>query len=97
MRAELGVRPGALVVPQRAVSELQGGARVAVAGTDGKADIRSIELGPRTGDLWVVEKGLQAGDNVIVSGLQYLRAGTPIAVTPAAGSAAPSPSGQASR
>jgi membrane fusion protein, multidrug efflux system len=80
IRAELGLRPGALVVPQRAVSELQGGARVVVAGADGKAEIRSVELGPRTGDLWVVEKGLKAGDNVIVSGLQYLRPGTPVAV-----------------
>jgi membrane fusion protein (multidrug efflux system) len=96
VRAELGMRPGALVVPQRAVSELQGGARVAVAGADGKADIRSVELGPRTGDLWVVEKGLQKGDNVIVSGLQYLRPGTPVAVKAAAPAAA-SPSAQASR
>src|SRR6185295_10593519 len=66
IRAELGLRPGALVIPQRAVSELQGGARVAVAGADGKAEIRSVELGPRTADLWVVEKGLKRGDNVIV-------------------------------
>jgi membrane fusion protein (multidrug efflux system) len=96
IRAELGMRPGALVVPQRAVSELQGGARVVVAGADGKADIRTVELGPRTGDLWVVEKGLQAGDNVIVSGLQYLRPGTPVAIK-AAGPTAVSPSAQASR
>jgi membrane fusion protein, multidrug efflux system len=97
VRAELGVRPGALVVPQRAISELQGGARVAVAGPDGKAEIRSVELGPRLADLWVVEKGLKLGDNVIVSGLQYLRPGTPIVVKPAAASAAGGPSGQAMR
>lgn len=97
VRAELGVRPGALVVPQRAITELQGGARVAVAGADGKAEIRSVELGPHTADLWVVEKGLKLGDNVIVSGLQYLRPGTPIVVKPAGASAAGSPSGQAAR
>jgi membrane fusion protein (multidrug efflux system) len=97
VRAELGLRSGALVIPQRAVSELQGGARVAVAGTDGKAEIRSVELGPRTGDLWVVEKGLAPGDKVIVSGLQYLRPGTPIAVNPPSGSGGASPSAQASR
>ena len=96
IRAELGLRPGALLVPQRAVSELQGGSRVAVAGADGKADIRSVVLGPRTGDLWVVEKGLQAGDNVIVTGLQYLRPGTPVAIK-AAGPATASPSAHASR
>jgi membrane fusion protein (multidrug efflux system) len=83
IRAEMGMRPNALVVPQRAVTELQGGTRVAVAGADGKAEIRSVELGPRTNDLFVVDKGLKPGDNVIVSGLQYLRPGTPIAVKPA--------------
>ena len=83
IRAELSVRPGALLVPQRAVTELQGGARVAVAGTDGKAEIRAVEVGPRFRDLFVIEKGLKAGDNVIVSGLQYLRAGTPVSAKPA--------------
>jgi membrane fusion protein, multidrug efflux system len=92
VRAELSLRPGALVVPQRAVTELQGGSRVAVAGPDGKADIRAIETGPRVGDLWVVEKGLKAGDSVIVSGLQYLRPGTPVTAKPAPG---PSPVAQA--
>jgi membrane fusion protein (multidrug efflux system) len=83
VRAELDVRPGALVVPQRAVTELQGGSRVAVAGADGKAEIRAVETGPRVGDLFVVEKGLKAGENVIVSGLQYLRPGTPVTAKPA--------------
>jgi membrane fusion protein (multidrug efflux system) len=96
VRAELGMRPGALVVPQRAVTELQGGARVAVAGADGKADIRSVELGPRTADLFVVEKGLQAGEKVIVTGLQYLRPGTPISIQAAASPAA-GPSAEARR
>jgi membrane fusion protein (multidrug efflux system) len=83
IRAELSVRPGALVVPQRAVTELQGGARVAVAGADGKAEIRAVETGPHFRDLWVIEKGVKVGENVIVSGLQYLRAGTPVAAKPA--------------
>ena len=83
VRAQLSVRPNAIVVPQRAVTELQGGSRVAVAGADGKADIRAVETGPRVGDLWVIEKGLRAGENVIVSGLQYLRPGTPITAKPA--------------
>jgi len=97
IRAEMGMRPNALVVPQRAVTELQGGTRVAVAGADGKAEIRNVELGPRTGDLFVVEKGLKPGDNVIVSGLQYLRPGTPIAPKPAGAAAAATPPAQANR
>jgi multidrug efflux pump subunit AcrA (membrane-fusion protein) len=56
---------------------------VAVAGADGKAEIRAVETGPRFRDLWVIEKGVKAGENVIVSGLQYLRAGTPVAAKPA--------------
>lgn len=90
IRAELGMRPAAIVIPQRAVSELQGSARVVVAGADGKADIRGVELGPRMADLWVVEKGLQPGERVIVSGLQYLRPGTPIAVKAPGAQPAPS-------
>ena len=96
IRATLDVRPHALVVPQKAVTELQGGSRVAVAGADGKADIRAIETGPRVGDLWVVEKGLKPGENVIVSGLQYLRPGTPVTAK-AAPTAAPSPAAEAGR
>ncbi len=92
VRAELAIRPGALLVPQRAVTELQGGSRVAVAGADGKAEIRSVETGQRVGDLWVIEKGLRAGENVIVSGLQYLRPGMPVTAKPAP---APSPVAQA--
>jgi membrane fusion protein (multidrug efflux system) len=88
VRAELDVTPGALLVPQRAVSELQGGMRVAVVGPDGKAEIRAVEPGARVGDLWVIEKGLKAGENVIVTGLQYIRAGTPVTARPAASPAA---------
>ena len=83
VRAELDVKPGALLVPQRAVSELQGGMRVAVVGADGKAEIRVVEPGARVGDLWVIEKGVKAGESVIVSGLQYIRAGTPVTAKPA--------------
>ena len=88
VRAELDVKQGALLVPQSAVSELQGGMRVAVVGADGKAEIRAVEPGPRVGDLWVIEKGVKAGESVIVTGLQYIRAGTPVTARPAAPAAA---------
>jgi membrane fusion protein, multidrug efflux system len=96
IRATLDVRPHALVIPQKAVIELQGGSRVAVAGADGKAEIRAIETGPRVGDRWVVEKGLKPGENVIVSGLQFLRPGTPVTAK-AAPAPVPSPAAEASR
>src|SRR2546425_4432181 len=84
VRAELDVKQGALLVPQSAVSELQGGMRVAVVGADGKAEIRAVEPGARVGDLWVIEKGVKAGESVILTGLQYIRAGTPVTAKPAA-------------
>jgi membrane fusion protein (multidrug efflux system) len=96
VRAALEVKPAALLVPQRAVMELQGGYRVAVAGPDDKADIRAIQTGERVEDLWVVEKGLKAGDRVIVTGLQYVRAGTPLKIT-SEPSPAPATSAAASR
>ena len=83
VRATLSVREGALLVPERAVSELQGGYRVAVVGADGKAEFRSVELGPRVEELWVVEKGLKLGENVIVAGLQHLRPGMTVTAKPA--------------
>jgi multidrug efflux pump subunit AcrA (membrane-fusion protein) len=47
-----------------------------------------VETGPRYRDLWVIEKGVKAGESVIVSGLQYVRAGTPVAAKPAPASPA---------
>jgi membrane fusion protein, multidrug efflux system len=82
VRAALEVKTGALLVPQRAVTELQGGFRVAVVGGENKAEIRTVEPGVRVGDLWVIEKGLKLGDVVIVTGLQYLRPGITVKTKP---------------
>jgi membrane fusion protein (multidrug efflux system) len=91
VRAALEVKSHALLIPQRAVMELQGGYRVAVAGADEKAEIRAIQPGDHVGDLWVVEKGLRAGERVIVTGLQYVKAGTALKITAAPSEASPSP------
>ena len=56
----------ALVVPQRAVSETQGGSIVRVVGNDGKVQVRQVTPGARLGGRWVIDRGLQAGDRVIV-------------------------------
>lgn len=65
---------GAVCVPQKAVSELQGVFQVEV-GAGNKAEIRTVKMGPRTGDLWVVSEGLKAGETVVVEGLQQVRPG----------------------
>lgn len=83
IRAALDIKKGALLVPQRAVSELQGGFRVVVVGDDGKAEFRTVELGSRVGELWVVERGLKLGENVVVVGLQHVRPGMTVTAKPA--------------
>jgi RND family efflux transporter MFP subunit len=83
VRAALEVKTGALLVPQKAVTELQGGYRVGLVGEDGKAEIRAVEPGERVGELWVIDKGLKAGEQVIVAGLQYVRPGMTVRAKPA--------------
>ena len=83
VRAALEVKTGALLVPQKAVSELQGSFRVAVVGADGKVDVRAVEPGERVGSLWIIEKGVRAGENVVVAGLQFLRPGVSVRARPA--------------
>jgi len=75
VRAITDVRKAALVVPQRAISELQGVQQVAVVGPDNKVQFRVVEGGPREGSMQVVEKGLNPGDKVVVEGLQKIRDG----------------------
>jgi membrane fusion protein, multidrug efflux system len=91
-------KKGALLVPQRAVQELQGLYSVAVVGPDNKANFRNVKVGPRDGSLWVIEEGLKPGDRVVVEGLQRLREGAVVAPKPvpaAAPSAQAPPAGAA--
>ena len=67
--------PNALLVPQKAVTELQGNYEVAVVGSDNQVDLRTVKVGDQTGNMWVIEKGLQPGEQVIVEGTQKVRAG----------------------
>lgn len=71
---------GALLVPQRAVSQLQGGYEVAVVGPDNKVSIRPVQVGPQVGTLWVITQGLNPGERVVAEGTEKMRPG--ITVTP---------------
>ena len=73
---------GALLVPQRAVSELQGSYQVAVVGADNKVSIRPVKVGQRVGDLWVIEDGVQPGERVVAEGVQKVRDGMPVTPKP---------------
>jgi len=72
------VRHDALLVPQKAVAELQGNYQVAVVGNDNKVAIRIVKMGERSGALWIVEEGLKSGERVVVEGVQKVRDGTPV-------------------
>jgi RND family efflux transporter MFP subunit len=73
VRAVTNMKVGALLVPQRSVSELQGGYRVAVVGNDNKVSIRPIKVGDRVGKMWVIEDGLKPGERVVAEGIQKVR------------------------
>jgi membrane fusion protein (multidrug efflux system) len=75
VRAVTATKPAALLIPQRAVSELQGSYQVAVVGTDNKIEIRTVKVGERSGSEWVIEDGLKAGETVVVEGTQKIKAG----------------------
>jgi len=75
VRAVTATKDSALLVPQRAVSQLQGGYQVAVVGNDNKIEIRAIKLGEHSGPMWIVEDGLKPGETVVVEGIQRVRPG----------------------
>jgi membrane fusion protein, multidrug efflux system len=81
IRSKTEVRKNALLIPQRAVAELQGIYQVGVVDAENKVTIRAVKTGPLFGDMWVIESGLQLQDKVVVDGLQRLRDGMTVAPT----------------
>lgn len=83
------IRRDALLVLQRAVQELQDRHNVVVVNADNKVSVRSVKVGPRVDDLWVIDEGLKPGERVVVEGLQRLRDGMTVKAVPVAASASP--------
>lgn len=75
VRAVTKTKEKALLVPQRAVTELQGSYQVAVVTSDNTVDLRPVKVGQRAGNLWIIDQGLNQGERVVVEGLQKLKAG----------------------
>jgi RND family efflux transporter MFP subunit len=75
VRAVTTTRKGALLVPQRAVTELQGSYQVAVVGNDNKVEIRPVTVAERVGTDWIIDSGLKPGERVIAEGIQRVRQG----------------------
>ncbi|MGH8217142.1 MAG: efflux RND transporter periplasmic adaptor subunit [Steroidobacteraceae bacterium] len=82
IRAVTQVRRGALLVPQRAVMELQGSNEVALVGRDGKVSIRAVQLGERVGSLWIIDSGLKASDRVVAEGTEKVKDGSIVTPVP---------------
>ena len=85
VRIQTGTEKGALLVPQSAVKELQGGYQIAVLGADRKVNIRPVKAGEKVGTMWVIESGLNPGDQVVVEGTgnQFVKDGTVVVPKPA--------------
>ena len=75
VRVAMDLKKGAILVPQRAVSELQGSYQVAVVDADNKVTIKVVKTGPVDGSMWVIEEGLKPGDRIVVEGLQRVKSG----------------------
>ncbi len=75
VRTAVRVQKDALLVPQRSVSELQGGYQVAIVDGENKVSIRTVKVGDRVGTEWIVAEGLKQGERVVVEGAQKVRPG----------------------
>jgi len=87
IRAQMAIKKGAPVVPQRAVSEIQGKYLVAVVGPENKVSTKQVKVGQWFGQLWVIDEGLQAGDKVVAEGIQKVRDGMVVSPKPFTGEA----------
>ena len=87
VRTIVETKKGAIVIPQEAVTELQGNQVVMVVDQANKTDMRPVKMGERFGAMWEVAEGLKPGDKVVVEGMQKAPPGAPVIVkewTPAA-------------
>ena len=78
VRIQTSFRKRALLVPQSAVKELQGGYQIALLGSDSKTTIRSVKAGEKVGTMWVIDDGLKPDDQVVVEGVEKVKDGTTV-------------------
>ncbi|HEV8416592.1 MAG TPA: efflux RND transporter periplasmic adaptor subunit [Bryobacteraceae bacterium] len=82
VRTSLKTKDGALLIPQRAVTEMQGTYQVAVVDSENKISIRNVKTSDRVGSLWIIEEGLKPGERVVAEGVQKVRPGMTVRPTP---------------
>lgn len=81
LQANAGTRKNAVLIPQRAVKEMLYKKFVFVIGNDNKVDMREVTLGARVGKLWLVEKGLNGDETIVVEGIQKVNKGSEVKAT----------------
>ena len=89
VRTSIRTQNGALLIPQRAVSELQGSYQVAVVDASNKIALRNVKPGIRDGDMWIIDEGLHPGEQVVAEGVQKVRTGMEVHPKPYKPAAAP--------
>ena len=94
VRVETSRLANAVVVPQRAIQDLQGTAQIAVVGAEDKIDLRTVVTGPSWGTLRVITTGVAAGDRIVVEGFQKVRPGMTVVARASAPDVAAPPPGQ---
>jgi len=82
IRVTMSVNKDALLVPQRAVTEIQGKYLIAVVGADNKVEIRPVKVGERIGTEWIVSTGLNPGESVVAEGTQKVKPGVTVSPKP---------------
>jgi membrane fusion protein (multidrug efflux system) len=82
VRAVKRVQSNALLIPQAAVTDRQGSYLVYVVGSDNRVDVRPVQVGEQTGNMWVIQGGLKAGELVVVQGQQNLKPGMEVQTKP---------------
>ena len=87
VRATVELKKGAILVPQRAVTEIQGRYLVAVVTSDNKIDLRQVVPGERIASDWIINDGLKSGEVIVVEGTQKVRPGSPVVPKHASGNA----------
>lgn len=78
VRAQVDTKKGALLLPQRCVTELQGNYQVAVVDSSNKVSIKNVKVGERIGSTWIIQEGLTTGEHVVSEGVQKARPGTTV-------------------
>jgi RND family efflux transporter MFP subunit len=85
VRASTRTQMGALLVPQRAVNQLQGSYQVDVVESDNTISVRTVTVGDRVGSMWIVTNGLKPGERVVTEGVQLVRPGVTVTTKPYSG------------